>query len=119
MNQFGYPESDWKLYKSKIADWQEGYMEKLCKEYIELLSSDKLPSERFWELEKRINKDKRSPGVIVPYRKSDVMMILLKLINDSVITFDDLDEFSDNVKGSLKFITGADQAYQEQGDVTK
>lgn len=31
MNQFGYPESDWKLYKSKIADWQEGYMEKLCK----------------------------------------------------------------------------------------
>ena len=54
MNQFGYPESDWKLYKSKIADWQEGYMEKLCKEYIELLSSDKLPSERFWELEKRI-----------------------------------------------------------------
>lgn len=32
MNQFGYPESDWKLYKSKIADWQEGYMEKLCKE---------------------------------------------------------------------------------------
>ena len=40
MNQFGFPESDWKLYKSKIADWQEGYMEKLCKEYIALLSSD-------------------------------------------------------------------------------
>ena len=39
MNQFGYPESDWKLYKSKVADWQEGYMEKLCKEYIALLSS--------------------------------------------------------------------------------
>lgn len=62
MNQFGYPESDWKLYKSKIADWQEGYMEKLCKEYIELLSSDKLPSERFWELEKRIRDDKRDTG---------------------------------------------------------
>lgn len=40
-------------------------------------------------------------------------------IFDNVITFDDLDGFSDNVKGSLKFITGADQAYQEQGDVTK
>ena len=39
MNQFGYPESDWKLYKSKVADWQEGYMAKLCKEYIALLSS--------------------------------------------------------------------------------
>ena len=48
--------------------------------------------------------------MIIQYRKSDVMMILLKLINDSVITFDDLDGFSDNVKGSLKFIAGADQA---------
>ena len=50
MNQFGYPESDWKLYKSKVGDWQEGYMEKLCKEYIALLSSDKLPSDKFWSL---------------------------------------------------------------------
>ena len=70
----------------------------------------KLASDKFWELEKRINKDKRGPGVIIQYRKTDVMMILLKLINDSVITFDDLDGFSDNVKGSLKFIAGADQA---------
>ena len=35
MNQFGYIESDRKLYKSKIADWQEGYMEKLCKTFEE------------------------------------------------------------------------------------
>jgi hypothetical protein len=105
--------------KKLLPKWQETYMERLIKEYISLLNEEKLASEKFWELEKRINKDKRSPGVIVPYRKSDVMMILLKLINDSVITFDDLDEFSDNIKGSLKFITGADQAYQEQGDVTK
>jgi hypothetical protein len=65
VNQFGYPESDWKLYKSKVGDWQEGYMEKLCKEYIALLSSDKLPSDRFWELEKRIREDKRATGVVV------------------------------------------------------
>lgn len=50
MNQFGYPESDWKLYKSKIADWQEGYMEKLCKEYIELLSPTSCPRKDFGSL---------------------------------------------------------------------
>lgn len=110
---------DWDLFKKLLPKWQEAYMERLIKEYISLLNGEKLASERFWELEKRMNKDKRSPGVIVQYRKSDVMMILLKLINDSVITFDDLDEFSDNVKGSLKFIADADQAYQKQGDVTK
>lgn len=36
-------------------------MERLIKEYISLLNEEKLASEKFWELEKRINKDKRSP----------------------------------------------------------
>ena len=101
---------DLDLFKKLLPEWQEAYMERLIKEYILLLNEEKLASDKFWELEKRINKDKRDPGVIIQYRKSDVMMILLKLINDSVITFDDLDGFSDNVKGSLKFIAGADQA---------
>lgn len=30
---------DWKLYREKIAQWQENYMDRLNKEYIELLSS--------------------------------------------------------------------------------
>lgn len=46
---------DWKLFRDKLADWQENYMEKLTKEYIELLSDEnKNASDRFWELEKRI-----------------------------------------------------------------
>ena len=73
MNQFGFPESDWKLYKSKIADWQEGYMEKLCKEYIDLLSSDRLSSDRFWELENRIREDKRATGVVVNNSRSNMI----------------------------------------------
>ena len=36
MNRFS--EKDWKLFRSKIADWQEAYMEKLNREYINLLS---------------------------------------------------------------------------------
>ena len=54
--------------KKLLPKWQETYMERLIKEYISLLNEEKLASEKFWELEKRINKDKRSPGVIVPYR---------------------------------------------------
>lgn len=38
MNRFS--EKDWKLFRSKIADWQEAYMEKLNGEYIELLSGE-------------------------------------------------------------------------------
>ena len=110
---------DWDLFKKLLPEWQETYMEKLIKEYMSLLNENKLASKKFWELEKRINKDRHSPGVIVQYRKSDVMMILFKLINDRVITIDDLDEFSDNIKDSLKFIADVDKSYLKQEEVTK
>lgn len=49
---------DWKLYREKIAGWQERYMDRLNKEYIAILSSGEgNPSDRFWELEARIKKD--------------------------------------------------------------
>ena len=55
--------SDWKLFRELIPEWQEAYMERLNKEYIRLLSSEKDASEKFWALEKRIRQDKRKPGV--------------------------------------------------------
>ena len=30
---------DWKLFREKLPDWQENYMDKLNKQYIELLSN--------------------------------------------------------------------------------
>ena len=61
MNKFS--EKDWKLFRSKIAVWQEAYMEKLNKEYIELLSGEGNASDKFWALEKRIRGDKKDCGV--------------------------------------------------------
>lgn len=69
--------SDWKLFREKIADWQENYMDRLNKEYIALLSSDKgNPSDRFWKLEGRIRRDKKSPGVMIERRKQARSSIL-------------------------------------------
>ena len=47
-------EKDWKLFRKNLPDWQESYMEKLIKEYIEFLKGDGLASDKFWELEKKI-----------------------------------------------------------------
>lgn len=46
---------DWLLYRKKIGEWQEAYMEKLLLEYAELLRKESLASERFWELDICIN----------------------------------------------------------------
>lgn len=42
-----FTEKDWKLFRSKIADWQESYMDKLNREYIAILSEDANPSDKF------------------------------------------------------------------------
>lgn len=37
-----FPKSDWKLFRTKLPDWQEAYMDKLNQEYIQLLSGGEI-----------------------------------------------------------------------------
>ncbi len=96
--------SDWKLFRSKIADWQECYLEKLNQEYVELLQADKPASARFWELDERIKQDKKSPGVLINLRKSSAYWDIAELVQDGAITMDDLDDFSEDLKDAVRLI---------------
>jgi hypothetical protein len=97
-----FPKSDWKLFREKLPDWQETYMDKLNQEYIQLLSGDDCPSEKFWKLDKRIKEDKKSPGVQLRISRSDLFFTLLALLNDGVIGLDDLADFSDDLKETAR-----------------
>ncbi len=44
------PKSDWKLFRMCIVDWQEAYMERLVKEYMDLLEGEENASDKFWKL---------------------------------------------------------------------
>ena len=101
--------ADWKLFRSKIPGWQEAYMERLNKEYIEILSSEGNASDKFWALEKRIYQDKRSPGVMVQLRKSDMPMQLLSMLRDGAIEWDDLNGFSPELQEVLSYLLGGRQ----------
>ena len=48
--------NDWKLFRARIGDWQEAYMGRLTKDYIDLLSGDENASDKFWKLEDYDNK---------------------------------------------------------------
>ena len=95
---------DWKLFREKISNWQECYMERLIEEYIEYLQSDSPASTKFWEMEKRIRNDRKTPGVCIELRKSDLFWDIAGLINDKVITMDDLEEFSADLKEAVTLI---------------
>lgn len=96
-----FTEKDWALFREKLPGWQETYMDKLNQEYIMILSGAGDPSDKFWQLDKRIKEDKRSPGVQLRVSRSNLIWNIIALINDSVISFDDLEEFSDELQETV------------------
>lgn len=96
--------SDWKLFRERVPEWQERYMERLAKQYIELLSSPGLASDHFWELEKRIKQDKKSPGVQLEMRKSETIWDIVIFVRQNVIQVKDLEGFSDELISAVKMI---------------
>ena len=101
MSECGFTKKDWALFREKISDWQEAYMNKLNKEYIELLSGEGRPSEKFWTLEERIRNDKKDTGVQLKMSRSNCIPNIISLLNEEVITMEDLDEFSDELKETI------------------
>ena len=97
-------EPDWKLFRKKVPNWQERYMEQLSHEYIELLSNDQeKASVKFWKLEKRIGEDRKSPGVIIDMRRSTAVHNIISLLYGEVITLDDLRDFSAELQEMVSF----------------
>ncbi len=104
---YEFKESDWKQFRKCLPDWQERYMDKLNREYIRILNGEGNPSDRFWKLEERIHKDVKSPGVIVhEMSRSRMWMNLLGLINNKVISIDDLTGFSEELQETVKHFCG-------------
>lgn len=90
--------ADWRLFRERIGGWQEAHMEKLNKEYVELLSGDAPASKKFWVLEERIRTDKNTPGVRLQLKKSETDWNLVALMREKVITAADLDGFSEELR---------------------
>ena len=79
-------------------------MERLATDYITLLQSEKKASAKFWELEKRIKQDKKFPGVLIDMRRSTAINNIVNMVLDEVISLDDLEAFSDDLKEAVKFM---------------
>lgn len=98
---FNIGKSDWNLYKQKLATWQNNHMQHLLEGYLKIINGKGEPVDRFWKLEKRINKDKRTRGVVCELSRSSVIDNLLTLLCDGVITFDELKDFSEELQNTI------------------
>ena len=94
---------DWKLFQDKLPAWQEKYMECLIMDYIDFLKDNtKKASDRFWQLEKRIKKDKQNPGVVLNMDKGEAVWNIVNLMRSGVIEAADLLDFSDELKHDVE-----------------
>ena len=98
-----YTERDWQLFRSRIPQWQEAYMDRLNQEYVVLLTAEGNASDKFWTLEKRLREDKQSVGVCAEMSRSKLIWNLMALLDEGVIAKADLDGFSDSVMGALDY----------------
>lgn len=80
-------------------------MDGLCREYIQLLSDSRAPSEKFWDLERRIKADKQGAGVCLEMRRSGMLGNIVRLLNEGVIAVKDLEDFSDELKDAVRFVS--------------
>ena len=80
-------------------------MEKLTREYAELLTDDRCqPSERFWALNERIREDRRKPGVQLELRKQNAVFDLAHLIADGAVSLEELDGFSEELQNTVRVL---------------
>ena len=107
-------EKDWKLFRKLLPGWQEAYMERLTMEYIELLSSDRQASDKFWELDKRIKQDKRCTGALArDVKRSNMFQLIINLIYEEAIFEDDLKDFSEDLRDTVETRLEIDRRYYD------
>ena len=106
-------EKDWKLFRKKVPQWQEAYMDRLAREYIAILCGNEKSSEKFWNLYDRINADVNCVGVQIRMSRSRMIQNIISLINEGAITLDDLSDFSNELRENVQDIISANEAYTE------
>ena len=98
---YSVKESDWKLFKKLLPEWQERFIGRLLGEYSTMLAGQGLASDKFWRLQKRLQKDVRKVGVCAEMRRSVMDMNLRSLLLEGAISKDDLDGFSEELRQLL------------------
>ena len=94
--------NDWLLYQKLLPIWHTNYVAKLLVSYEEILQQDKGITVKFWELYQKINMDKNHPGVNLRLNKSTMLYEIAVLIRENVITYSDIEGFSDELKMKIR-----------------
>ncbi len=99
-------EADWRLFRERMPLWRERQMEKMVRNYQDILSSEGTAEERFFRLDKRHKKDLWNVIFSIEMSRSKLVMNIVRLLGEGIITMSDLEgfsiEFIERVKPSIR-----------------
>ena len=106
MTQNQPAEADWKNYKSIVHGLRERYLNKRNTELIAILSRDsKTPTENFWDTSERMKEIERiMSDCLDDHRRSRMLSNLMLMYYHEMISDDDLNVFSDEVRRRISTI---------------
>ena len=99
-------ESDWKRYRDMVSDLRERYLKEKNQELAEMLtSSDKTPTERFWDTLERMKKEgKILQDCLDPHSRSNMFMSMMLMLRYGMLKEEDLEGFSEELHHDLTSI---------------
>ncbi len=96
-------ESDWKIFRKRVPEWRERYLEEQNQRIAALLvDGKKTPTERFWDTEEEMKSVARILiNCLDGHSRSKMEMHLLLMYRHQMIGEEDLEDFSGELKDRI------------------
>jgi len=96
-------ESDWKMFRSIVPDLRERYLRERNSELSAILRDESLtPTNQFWNVSERIDEiGKILKSCLDGHSRSTMITYLMMMCRHQMLREEDLDGFSEEVRGRL------------------
>ena len=100
--------SDWNAFRRRVPEWRERYLRLKNEELVGLLRDEALtPTERFWQAKERMAEEARVLRACLDgHSKGKVAWYLSLMHGHGMIGNDDLDEFSEGLRATVRASLG-------------
>lgn len=97
---YQFQESDWQVYRKRIAEWRDRYLARRNAKFRAILSDQaRTPTEQFWDAKEEMDKEAhRLEESLGRFARSQMTLNLLAMYQRGMIDDADLAEFSQELR---------------------
>ena len=99
-------ESDWKVYRKRVAEWRDRYLSRKNVEILAILTDEaRMPTAQFWDTYEKMEKEARLlDDSLGRFARSQMMTNLMVMYQRGIVEDADLEEFSEELREQIMFV---------------